>query len=216
MHMEVCSVLNPATGSEADGRPPVGPITDRALNPSDPAAGGPPAIIEEWAGALDGPGEYILLWAGYWRGRDTIAEHEVGEKPHRHTAFGWTSFHIFQQTPDEPGCVDECPPAPPGDPAVAAKVERLLTPLAHESRIRILQALFDGAQGSTGLSDATGLKGGNLYHHLRELVHAGYVGDRGRDYSLTNLGRQMLLTLSCIADTAVVDRGPEGLAVGET
>jgi len=203
-------------GANNEGRPYIGPITEKALSSADPNSGGPPAIIEEWGEVLDDPGEYILLWIGSWRGEDTTAEYEAGEKPHRHDGFAWSSLYIRQILPDEPGQEEDGPPAPPVDPAIAAKVERMLTPLAHESRVRILQTLFEKRCGSTELSDATGLTGGNLYHHLKELVYAGYVSDRERTYSLTNLGRQMLLTLACIADMAVVDRDTEGLAVGES
>ena len=58
------------------------------------------------------------------------------------------------------------------------------------------------------------MKGGNLYYHLKELVHAGYVSEEDSAYGLTDLGRQLLLTFTSIASQAVKDRGEQGLAIG--
>jgi predicted transcriptional regulator len=94
-------------------------------------------------------------------------------------------------------------------------VERLLSPLAHEGRVTILQALYAGPLGSTALTETTGFEGGRLYHHLRELRYAGYVTQEQGKYRLTQLGRELLITVTLIAEQAIVDRGEEGLAAGE-
>jgi DNA-binding transcriptional ArsR family regulator len=93
-----------------------------------------------------------------------------------------------------------------------AKVERLLSPLAHEGRIKIMQALYDEPLSASDLAAATGFQGGGLYHHLRELKYAAYVRDTSGRYALTELGRQLLVTMTLIARQAIVDRGEEGLA----
>ena len=60
---------------------------------------------------------------------------------------------------------------------------------SNENRVRILQALLSGARTSSELARETGLEGGQLYHHLRELMLAGYVEavERGK-YALTPKG----------------------------
>jgi predicted transcriptional regulator len=91
----------------------------------------------------------------------------------------------------------------------------MLSPLAHEARIRLMQTMYDGPKSSGELSEATALKGGNLYYHLKELLHAAYVREMNGGYDLTPLGCQMLLTVAAIADKVVEDRGAEGLLVAD-
>ena len=187
----------PGKAGKAAGAPRIGPVTHAALYSSS-GKGAPPAIIEEWEAALKQPGDFILLWAGANRMRGqpgTVA---------------WTSLFVCVGDRPPPG-----PPEPPDDPDMPSKVERMLSPLAHESRVRILQALMASPLGSSGLSEATGLRGGNLYHHLRELLHSSYVCEKDSAYALTALGRQLALTLVCLASKVVQDRGDEGLVVGQ-
>jgi len=185
-----------------EGPPYIGPITESALHTPP---GQPPAIIREWHGFVRKPGDFILLWAGANRG-------------HRNadTTLSWSSLTVSGG--DEPTAEDiEGGKISAGfyDPSAAAKVERMLSPLAHEARIKLMQAMFRSGRNSSDLSEAVGIKGGNLYYHLKELVHAGYVRAEKGEYELTDLGRQLLLTLTCIAAQAVKDRGEEGLAVGQ-
>jgi len=72
-----------------------------------------------------------------------------------------------------------------------------------------MQAMHDGAKTSGELSEATGLCGGNLYYHLRELLHAAYIQNDGGRYDLTGLGCQLLLTVTHIAE-GVSDRLDQG------
>jgi len=76
-----------------------------------------------------------------------------------------------------------------------------------------MQAMYDAPKSAAQLSEATGLKGGDLYHHLNELIEAAYVTDRGETYNLTAFGCQILIIVTSIADLAVEDRGEAGLAV---
>ncbi len=43
------------------------------------------------------------------------------------------------------------------------------------SRIKLMQTMYDGPKSSAQLSEATSLRGGNLYYHLKSLLHASYV-----------------------------------------
>lgn len=191
---------DPARG---DGPPYLGPVTEAALANTDTERQTPPPLIQEWDEALGELGGFILLWAGASRGAD------------RSNSTSWSSLTINTRTPPAAGeneaDQDDIPPT--RDPSCAARAERMLSPLAHESRIRIMQALYQETLGSSALSEATGLRGGNLYHHLRELVYAGYVRDDSSGYSLTNTGRPLLVTVTCLASKLVEDRDHEGLVV---
>jgi DNA-binding transcriptional ArsR family regulator len=150
----------------------------------------------EWHALVEHDQDMVFLWAGAWR---------RGE-----TCLGW-SWH-WVRTRDENGRGDSQHPAVSASPAA---VERMLSPLAHEARIRIMQTMHDGPKSAGQLSDATGLRGGNLYYHLKELLHASYVKEQGGGYDLTPLGCQMLLTVAAIASKVIEDRGEQGLLVAD-
>jgi len=79
--------------------------------------------------------------------------------------------------------------APEGVPAEEA--ERIISPLAHAERIRILQALRGGGKYAADLARITGLESGPLHFHLKILMDAGYIlqeRERGR-YLITMPGR---------------------------
>lgn len=153
--------------------------------------GEPPALIREWGSKLQRAGQFILLWTG-------VVRREWGD-------LGW-------------GCLSTSLGREATGKAVpnisAAKVERMLAPLAHEGRIAMMQVLFERALPAGELSKVTGLRGGGLYHHLRELQHSGYVKREGGCYGLTRLGCQLLVSVLCMADEVIEDRGEEGLEVG--
>lgn len=179
-------------------RPYIGPLTEQICDTDGDTK--PPAIIREWGQATQNPGEEIFMWAGATR--------------NKMSGYCWMS--VVVGTTDEGGEA-----GPGGDLRVSTvvetppeHVERLLTPLAHASRVRIMQSLYDGPLSAAELGEAIGSKGGGLYHHLRDLKYASYLADDGGKYSLTNLGRQMLVTTTLIASQAIVDRGEEGLGVG--
>jgi len=184
-----------STGRE-EGPPDIGPITASALY-GEP----PPPIIREWHDFVRVAGDFILLWAGANRGHGS---------PKSILSWSWLAVGGGGGPQGE-----QCRSGP-YDPSAGAKVERLLSPLANASRIDLMLAMFKVPRSSSELSDSTGLKGGNLYYHLRELVHAGYVREAEGAYTLTDLGRQLLLTFASIASQAVKDRGEQGLAVGQT
>ena len=165
--------------------PDLGATTTAML---DAPEGSPPAVISEWLSHLRHSKDVIFLWAGASR------------------QLSW--IHLSTHLSD--GERDRCPVADTS----AVSIERLLSPLAHEGRVRIMQALYRGRHSASELGEATGFRGGGLYHHLRELRYAAYVTEDGGRYSLTELGRQLLITVALIADEVVVDRAEEGLAAG--
>ena len=178
---------------------PIGPLTTAAF-PTD-CDDGPP-IVQEWVDHLGKNGGLAMLWAG--------AEVRRGGKD----SFSWSWFAVHQNNED----TKDLSPWEQDDDAhaedLAVKTERLLAPLAHAARIRIMLALKAGPIGATQLAEKSGLKGGNLYHHLRDLIHNNYVRDgKDRTYELTSFGRQMLLTLCRIAVSVVKDKQEDGLAI---
>jgi DNA-binding transcriptional ArsR family regulator len=170
-----------------EGPPELGPLT-QAIGKC--RKGKPPALLCEWSDHLDRPGEYVLLWAA-------AARLESGWQ-------GWYSMDVRT-------CNEEPSVALPQ--ADGAKVERLLSPLAHQGRIDIMKAMYLRPMTPAELTEATGFQGGGLYHHLKELRYAEYVAQEDGRYRLTPLGRQLLLTVACIASRAIQDRGEGGLAV---
>jgi DNA-binding transcriptional ArsR family regulator len=167
------------------GMPDLGPISRAMFSAEE---GEPPAIISEWLEHVEQPGDIVFLWA-------------AAGKP-----LSWTRLTTHFSSED--GGVDPLLEVPP------MNVERLLAPMAHEGRVRIMQSLYEGAKSSSELTEATGFRGGGLYHHLRALRYAAYVREERGRYGLTQLGRQLLITMTLIAREVVVDREEEGQAVG--
>ena len=151
-----------------------------------------PAIIREWGSRLRTPGEFICYWAG-------IIRRQRGE-----LGWGCLTTHFGRPSAGQ-SAVQEMS---------SSAVERLLAPLAHEGRVRIMQALFGGPLSASGLSKATAFQGGGLYHHLRELEHADYIASESGKYRLTNLGCELLVTVLSMANEVIEDRGERGLGVG--
>jgi predicted transcriptional regulator len=77
-----------------------------------------------------------------------------------------------------------------------------------------MQVLYEGTCSAGELASRTGFQGGGLYHHLRELRYARCISESKGRYSLTPLGRQLLVTMIMMARNVIKDRGEEGLAAG--
>ena len=165
--------------------PELGPITKAICEGNE---NGPPPIIVEWLKNVAHAGQIVFFWAAATRG------------------CSW--MHMRTHLGDEPPAQSEVERVPP------ANVERLVSPLSHEGRIKIMQALYGGSLTPSELTARTGFQGGGLYHHLRELKYASYLCEDGGRYALTQLGRQLLITVALIAKEVIVDRGEEGLAAG--
>jgi DNA-binding HxlR family transcriptional regulator len=95
------------------------------------------------------------------------------------------------------------------------RVANLLSPFSNEQRILILKSLIEKKdRGSSELSQATGLEGGQLYHHLKELALAEYVEQKERGvYALTEKGKMALLTV--LAMTATLEKKAIPEEIGE-
>ena len=168
--------------------PKIGPITTAM---GKMAKGKPPALICEWSKKLQHPGQFIFMWAAATKRQSGC-----------HSWYSWLT-NLGDEKPRNP-----VPTATPG-----TSVERMLSPLAHEGRIRIMQAMYWRPLTASELTEATGFKGGALYHHLKELKYASYVKDKDGRYNLTGLGYQLLVTVTCLASQVVVDEDEQGLAV---
>jgi len=82
------------------------------------------------------------------------------------------------------------------------RIANLLSPFSSEQRILILKTLIEGDRSSSELSHVTGLEGGQLYHHLKELALAEYIEQKERGvYTLTEKGKMALLTVLAMAMT---------------
>jgi len=90
------------------------------------------------------------------------------------------------------------------------RVAKLLSPFSSEQRILILKTLIKGDRSSSELSRETGLEGGQLYHHLKELALAEYIELKERGiYALTEKGQVALLTVLAMACTLEKRVAPE-------
>jgi len=90
------------------------------------------------------------------------------------------------------------------------RVAKLLSPFSSEQRILILKTLIKGDKSSSELSQETGLEGGQLYHHLKELALSEYIEQKERGiYSLTEKGQMALLTVLAMACTLEKRIAPE-------
>jgi len=79
-----------------------------------------------------------------------------------------------------------------------------LVPFSNEQRLKILLLLDEYPKSSTDLSNATGLQGGQLYHHLDELIGAQYVEKEYKGkYRLTEGGRSALYSALLISKHSV-------------
>lgn len=80
------------------------------------------------------------------------------------------------------------------------RVAKLVSPLSNEQRVAILKVILSGTKNSSGISEKTGLKGGELYHHLKELLRTNYITTKERGvYELTMKGEIALIMISGIA-----------------
>ncbi len=206
---------HPATGPQGDdppsdqtggdphaGPPSIGPVTDAC---GWGRHGG--AAEGEWSAACSDPGDWILLWAGCYRGHGDPR-----------TILSWSWLNASIGDPHEAPQVKsgEAPLPPPLDASIAVRIQRMLTPLAHEARLGIVQALWSETLGADGLAAATSLRQADLRYHLEELVAAEYVEEADGVYALTTLGRQLFLTFANLAASVVLDSGEGGLTVRRT
>lgn len=71
--------------------------------------------------------------------------------------------------------------------------------LANEHRIKILKKLANREQTAAQLAEHTGLEGGPLYHHIKELITARFVTQRERNcYQVTREGLDAILAVGAL------------------
>jgi DNA-binding transcriptional ArsR family regulator len=175
----------------------IGPLTEVALERARPDSG-QSRIEDEWMRSLERDGDFLLFWGGAFRDR-------WGPEGQREPfALTWQALLFSIDEERQSSRLADTPPE---------HVELMLSSLAHAARIRLLQALLGGPKPSSELTDRTGLRGGNLYYHLKELAHAHYVEQRQGLWRLTRRGAQMIITVTCLASVVVEEEGGGGPAV---
>ncbi|MBC7806172.1 MAG: helix-turn-helix transcriptional regulator [Akkermansiaceae bacterium] len=88
--------------------------------------------------------------------------------------------------------------------ALSERAARIAASLGAEPRVLIARLLLmDFPLTATELGTGADLTTGSLYHHLREMIHAGVLQVVSRNrYALTPLGRRALLSLLAFAQYA--------------
>lgn len=73
--------------------------------------------------------------------------------------------------------------------------------LSSPQKVGLLRALLGHpSESAAALGTAAGLSTGSLYHHLRDLMHAGLIAQEGRNrYQITPRGQRVLLLLLALA-----------------
>lgn len=73
--------------------------------------------------------------------------------------------------------------------------------LSSPQKVSLLRALLGhDSESAASLGATTNLSTGSLYHHLRDLMHAGLVAQAGRNqYGITSRGQRVLLLLLALA-----------------
>jgi DNA-binding HxlR family transcriptional regulator len=84
-----------------------------------------------------------------------------------------------------------------------ASAAELGNALASPQKVALLRALLEvESESSSILGKKTSLSTGSLYHHLRDLMHAGLISQSTRNrYLLTSKGIRVLLTLLALTVT---------------
>ncbi|MFP3903448.1 MAG: ArsR/SmtB family transcription factor [Armatimonadota bacterium] len=85
---------------------------------------------------------------------------------------------------------------PGSDSMPRPDIESLTEPLSHTNRVALLFELTDGAHTTGQLQEATGMSGGQFYHHLNRLIDAGFISrlEQGK-FSVSSRGKVALATL---------------------
>lgn len=75
--------------------------------------------------------------------------------------------------------------------------EKVLNPISHEVRLKIILCIFRGNGRFTQFIETTGLNGGHLLYHLNKLKEHGFIHQHlSKDYELTKKGMKTLLLLA--------------------
>lgn len=83
-------------------------------------------------------------------------------------------------------------------------IAEVASSFVNPARVRLIKSLLAGDKTSSELSQDTGIEGGQLYHHFRELARAKFISRDSRGvYKLSHFGRQMAITF--LFETHVVE-----------
>jgi predicted transcriptional regulator len=77
-------------------------------------------------------------------------------------------------------------------------VKNVLEPLSNKQRLQILKSMASQTMTFSGLSQLTGLKGGNLLFHIQKLVECNLILQRHErgDYMITEKGFNLLIMIA--------------------
>ncbi len=88
----------------------------------------------------------------------------------------------------------------------------LMAPFANQQRIKLLKALYLGFTESNQLKEFTGLSGGQLYHHLKELAMARFLTRQVRgEYRLSAFGYYAFSAFMILAADLLAEQAEEEL-----
>ncbi len=95
--------------------------------------------------------------------------------------------------------------------AAPEPLAQLFAALASPHRIVILRTLWDGPRSSQSLQETVGMSStGQLYHHLKELLAAGLLIQRGgREYTLAPAKRVLICLALAIASDLMTENQKE-------
>jgi len=156
---------------------------------------------------------------------DELLEEKRHGKPKGSQYLDYLKVSVFQRAKDVSFC--HMVTSGPDDYEELFKADENLiaevaSSLANPSRVKLIKSLLAGDKTSSELSQDTGIDGGQLYHHLRELAKAKFLSrDHRGVYRLSHFGRNMAITflfeVQCRwvpEDQLVTDLGPEDELVG--
>ncbi|MGE5551054.1 MAG: hypothetical protein ACM3ZC_11075 [Bacteroidota bacterium] len=96
------------------------------------------------------------------------------------------------------------------------RVASVMAPFANEQRVKLLKALYLGLSESGQLREFTGLTGGQLYHHLKELALAKFLSRQVRgEYHLSTFGYYAFSALMILAADLLAEEPEEELVKPE-
>ncbi len=131
-----------------------------------------------------------------------LGDQAAGALAERHDAavlYGWAfRAHGDKQQSGARAVFGLAPLLARSDDDRAARVAYALASVPKVALARLL--LTHGALPAARLGEEAKLTTGSLYHHLREMAHAGVVGNAGRSlYALTPTGQQAVLLLLALS-----------------
>jgi len=96
------------------------------------------------------------------------------------------------------------------------RVAAIMAPFANEQRIKLLKALYMGTTESGRLKDLTGLTGGQLYHHLKELALGKFLSRPVRgEYRLSAFGYYTFSALMILISDLIAEQMNEEIITPE-